>query len=573
MTDVSLLQGRHEWGDFPQTQTSARSEVLKAFKRLPPNGITAMAGGDFIDLLSSDEETVPALRDLKAAPKPAAKPAAKSVTPDTNLPNEGGLVLPDGSRKVGPFDESHESRPVKRRRTGQSLALSKKKTSWTDDGFAALDDDDPIIFTSSDHQHATVPGMDRKRSRFDDDLDILSDDSHDSLPEDILGLPRKTTNGHLPKKNLSNVSAPVFPDSRKGSSGLSDTTKALLASLRDGNGNGRHKSAIVVKPTLIASGKSTSLERAARSSDTPDTCRGEEDNHTRSRKQEKRSQLTKEEKTQRAEEKEQAKEAKAQEKEQAKEQKAKTKEEDLRRKRNEREEKARRKQKDAEIAEVNKAKLDKKDSTPEMIVDLPASLHGQKIDTQTRESLKNLDVETSLYQSSVPNVVKLRRKMKAKWNAEEGLWEPLLTMQVEDEKHVICIMPAKEFVSLASAQDGDEDIGSHVVKLRNAYPGCVRIYLIEGLSKRMRESKTAANRKYQSQVLNQGQSESTESQQPNKRKKAATAPTIIDEDVIEDALLRLQVMNDCLIHHTAVYVETAEWIATFTQHISTIPYK
>jgi crossover junction endonuclease EME1 len=47
----------------------------------------------------------------------------------------------------------------------------------------------------------------------------------------------------------------------------------------------------------------------------------------------------------------------------------------------------------------------------------------------------------------------------------------------------------------------------------------------------------------------------------------------VDEDLVEDALLRLQVMHGTLIHHTAAMIETAEWIVVFTQHISTIPYR
>ena len=38
--------------------------------------------------------------------------------------------------------------------------------------------------------------------------------------------------------------------------------------------------------------------------------------------------------------------------------------------------------------------------------------------------------------------------------------------------------------------------------------------------------------------------------------------------------MELQVMHDgILIHHTTVPLETAQWLAIFTQHISTIPYK
>lgn len=76
------------------------------------------------------------------------------------------------------------------------------------------------------------------------------------------------------------------------------------------------------------------------------------------------------------------------------------------------------------------------------------------------------------------------------------------------------------------------------------------------------------NRKYAAIVRNQGQDEPNASQRAKKRQEG-----YIDQDLVEDALLRLQVMHGALIHHTAVMVETAEWILVFTQHISTVPYR
>ncbi|KAM0802972.1 ERCC4 domain-containing protein, partial [Usnea florida] len=259
------------------------------------------------------------------------------------------------------------------------------------------------------------------------------------------------------------------------------------------------------------------------------------------------------------------------ERERRKEQKAKEKEEEKEKKRLEKEEKAKEKRIAADLAEVNKSKLDKKDSTPEMIVDLPASIDGQSVDTQIRQFLRNLGVDATLYQSHVPNVIRWRRKMKAKWNPELNHWEPLEHMRIENEKHVMCIMSAKEFVALAMVQLDGQDVETHVAKVKSAYEDCIPIYMIEGLQVWMRKNRTAENRAYQAKVLNQAQSDQAPSGSQAKRKKAPVE--IVDEDVIEDALLRLQVMNGCLVHHTTTSIETAEWVANFTQHISTIPYR
>ena len=272
---------------------------------------------------------------------------------------------------------------------------------------------------------------------------------------------------------------------------------------------------------------------------------------------------------------------KAQEKEASKAaekaRKTKEKEDEKVKKQLAKEEKAREKQIAADLAEVNRSRMDKKLTTPEMIVDLPASIDGQSVVTQAREILKNLGVDTNVHQSLVPNVIRWRRNADRVYNAEKGRWDPLHKTVIQEEKHVLCLMTAKDFVTLATSGSSNvdsQDLEWHVRKLKNCYGDCTLIYLIEGLNAWMRKNKTIQNRAYQAAVLNQdsqGNGCSANEKQAPKRKRPTDQ--YIDEDMIEDALLRLQVINDCLIHHTAASVETAEWIANFTQHISTIPYK
>ena len=62
----------------------------------------------------------------------------------------------------------------------------------------------------------------------------------------------------------------------------------------------------------------------------------------------------------------------------------------------------------------------------------------------------------------------------------------------------------------------------------------------------------------------------------NPRSRASRArkgPEVIDDDMVEDALLSLQLTHGCLVHHTVSMQETSEWISVFTSDISTIPYK
>ena len=507
-----------------------------------------MALGEIIDLLSSEDEAplrVPSIADQ----------IAKISTSKNDF-----LYLSDDLDTTGHLNDSWEKSPSKRRKLSPGfrdedniaplpkLPKSRKPfvraqsalTSKSQDehGWKAIEGSDPILFTSSAHAETTALGT---KTRTIDPLSAHNNDSDDSLPDDILSASLRATNA---------------------ASALSARTTALLATLS--------QPAPRRKPSKNHNPMGDKFDKdKARAIPSIDdgVSTGPEDgneNHTKPPKATRKPKLTEENKADKAREKEK-------ERERRKEQKAKEKEEDKEKKWLEKEEKAKEKRIAADLAEVNKSKLDKKDSTPEMIVDLPASIDGQSVDTQTRQFLRNLGVDATLYQSHVPNVIRWRRKMKAKWNPELDHWEPLEHMRIEHEKHVMCIMSAKEFVALATVQLDGQDVETHVAKVKSAYEDCIPIYMIEGLQVWMRKNRTAENRAYQAKVLNQAQSDQAPSGSQAKRKKAPVE--IVDEDMIEDALLRLQVMNGCLVHHTTTSIETAEWVANFTQHISTIPYR
>ncbi|KAK4455480.1 ERCC4 domain-containing protein [Podospora aff. communis PSN243] len=247
-----------------------------------------------------------------------------------------------------------------------------------------------------------------------------------------------------------------------------------------------------------------------------------------------------------------------------------------------REEKALEKERAAALAAVNKVRTDKKVSTPEMIVDLPSSI-SESIKVQAEALLNDLDVESHEWDSPVDNVVRWRRKVKSQWNEELGHWEPI-PMRIERENYAMVLMSASQFVELALATEGT-DLDTHVTQVVSQFPGQSIIFLLEGLKPWLRKNRTLRNRQFVSAVrdgLDGGEPSNSQpsgsqppsgTQQPRRRKKAAQPQQYIDEDMIEDALLQMQVAHDVLIHHVHAPVETAQWIATFTQHISTVPYR
>ncbi|KAL0941439.1 alpha-mannosyltransferase [Colletotrichum truncatum] len=256
-----------------------------------------------------------------------------------------------------------------------------------------------------------------------------------------------------------------------------------------------------------------------------------------------------------AAERDQEKERKKQEKEAAKEQKAREKE------------------RAAALAEVNKVRTDKKISTPEMITDISSSLPAA-VTLQIQTLLKDLSVQHYVWESPVDNVIKWRRKVASRFNDELGLWEPI-PMRIEPEKFALVIVTASEFVACALGPEGN-DLEAHVLKIKRHFPTEQLIYLIEGLNPWMRKNRNVRNRQFVSAVRNQSAEPAEAASagaQSRRRRNQQQQQEYIDEDSVEDALLELQVMHNVLIHHTNAAVETAQWVAIFTQHISTVPYR
>ena len=261
------------------------------------------------------------------------------------------------------------------------------------------------------------------------------------------------------------------------------------------------------------------------------------------------------------------------------------KEAEAERKRLLREEKARDKIIAQGLAKVNTLKTDKKKSTPEMIVLFP-----QEMDKKLRETaeafLAKLSVEYRNWAGAgatpgevagsgmVKNVVRWKRKVDAVHNEREDIWEPV-PRRIENEKHLLVHLLAKEFVELATA-DGDEDLNEHALKLKSRFYDHKVIYLIEGLSIWQKKNASLRNRQFAAAVRAQAVDEASSSPQTttsSRSRKKKPPPEYISDDLIEDALLSLQIKHKVLIHHTASLVESAEWISIFTQHISTIPYR
>ncbi|KAI9669477.1 MAG: hypothetical protein M1829_005066 [Trizodia sp. TS-e1964] len=256
----------------------------------------------------------------------------------------------------------------------------------------------------------------------------------------------------------------------------------------------------------------------------------------------------------------------AAEKEQKRLQKLAEKEAEKRKKEEQKEEKSRERQRLADLADVNRARIDKRVSSRELIAHIPQNIFETPLGVQIRSFLESLGVETLRWKSPLPNLIKWRRKVTSIYNESLGHWEPILEV-VRSENHIICLLSANEFVEMATSDGDEESLDTHVRMVKSVFESCTLIYLIEGLTAWTRKNKNVRNRAFQASVLQKDSAPLPANQSKSKE------AHYVNEDLIEDALLQLQMVHKCMIHHTATMIETAEWVSNFTQHISTIPYR
>ena len=277
------------------------------------------------------------------------------------------------------------------------------------------------------------------------------------------------------------------------------------------------------------------------------------------------------------------------------------------RKRMEKEEKAREKQKADDIAEVNRKKTDKKVTTKEMILDISRGFQGNSAGNQIEEYMKELEVELKYFDEEINltstteptamypgNIVKWRRKVEAAYNEDDDHWERIARPRIEQAKHVLVHLTAVEFATIAAQPPSsnasvpiDEtamkaNLDKHIDYLQSLVRDSKPIYLIEGLESWNRKNATAKNRAYTAAVRAQEEA-STQVQASSqtarsKKRKTATCSSLdlshMDVELVERLQLHLQLhVVRPLIHLTTSASSTASWIKTFTEHISTVPYR
>ncbi|CEJ58745.1 hypothetical protein PMG11_07392 [Penicillium brasilianum] len=550
---------------------------------------------EVIDLISSDPplpegprfQHVPAKSRQAAVGLPANSRLTSSSFVDVSAMSDDFLDKPAKKRRVSNEKRSPPRQSVVNMRSPRP---DPPVFSFSDDDFSLppsnpraqkkcqgrdAEESDPIVFTSSAPEPSKKQNSTWSRPNHTQSEVITLDDDDDDLWKSI---GNESTRGGR-QDEIQEFSDPFglddFDDSfalsgpgvSASKSGFSSKTAALLSTLKAATKgtNSRSNNKAGSRPSKR---KEATMDPSA-IGDFSDDLDGPAEPRQKAKKSGK---LTTEEKEARAQARADAKAQRDLERQLEKERKQKLKEE-----------KAKEKRLVADIAEVNKLKVDRKDSTEEMILDISCSFEETSVGNQAVEFMKRLKVEYQFFSGPIPNIVKWRRKMNARYNKEAGYWEPA-AFHILEEKHVLCLVTAQDFVEMViDSPPGEErePLEAHVLKIKSAYPGYTVIYLVEGLTAWMRKNSNSRNRAYVAEVLSQyePEPEAASSQVPApprrgrkpKRKPETTPP--VDDDTIEDALLALQVTHSCLIHHTAAALESAEWIKNFTEHISTTLYR
>lgn len=268
--------------------------------------------------------------------------------------------------------------------------------------------------------------------------------------------------------------------------------------------------------------------------------------------------------------------------------------------------KAREKQRAADLAEVNKSKLNKKDAVAEMLVEVSGDLQSTSVGNQMEEHMKNLQVPLSYFEQPVTldgddarltelgGIIRWCRTVTAAYDHDAGQWVPTKKTTIKQEHHVLLYLKAQEFAMIAAGYSGEADalppseaqmrqnFDFHVSTLRSRYPNCTIIYLIEGMQSWLKKNQNARNREYAAAVRSQHLSDSanepsTSQPKPRQRKPPKSPPidlSFLTEDTLESLSLHLQLHHKpLLIQHTTSPATTSLQILAFTQHLSTRPYR
>ncbi|KAG4306228.1 hypothetical protein PORY_000216 [Pneumocystis oryctolagi] len=211
------------------------------------------------------------------------------------------------------------------------------------------------------------------------------------------------------------------------------------------------------------------------------------------------------------------------------------------------------------LKNVNKHKS-KKECIKEMIVNIDKNILSSPLGPILSDLFKKEECEFNVWSSPVPNLISWKRKVVAEYDEKLGYFVPI-PETIRTEKHILVYMKASELLKIKSDSCMDE----LVKQLTKEFPDSKIIYMIESIDALLRKIKNSRNRRYISAIR--------ANIETNNSEPISIQSDEIDDEQIENMMLRLQLVHNAFIVNTSSIENSAEWIYILTSDISTIPYK
>ena len=234
------------------------------------------------------------------------------------------------------------------------------------------------------------------------------------------------------------------------------------------------------------------------------------------------------------------------------------------------------------LEQVNKKRSNRTVSATEMILELDSDMFNSQIGKNIKEVLGVLSVEVKEksidgLSSHEMNIARFKRKVTCKYDDEIDMYIPQ-PLEIQEEEQAIVLIEAEKMVDMVFSVDEDiesvtrDQVKHHIAlihRLLGARKRLPIIYMVQGLHLYVKKLANEKNKEMTNRVREMMGQEPTKKRKNNKDQIAAK----VDRKQIEDLLIQLQLGYNLKLVHTSSPLDTADWIANFTQDISTIPYK
>jgi len=216
-----------------------------------------------------------------------------------------------------------------------------------------------------------------------------------------------------------------------------------------------------------------------------------------------------------------------------------------------------------QVEALNRLKT-RKEACPDLMAYIPPTL-PEALHNHILNFLEPLGIDTREWIPSTPDAIKFVRKVNAEWDEEGMLFRPCEEYR-RDEEWIIHWLKADKFVEMTCLDQTGLALKFHMEKLKSAIQGAKPIIVLEGLSGLLARAKTARNRAHDAAVRARLGGEQT-------RSKKDTQLLELNEEVVENALIEIQLVHEIRVVQTSSAPDSAEWISILAADIASIPYK